>query len=85
MINFRIFLFSVISTAFEPVQGWLDNFNGPVGMLVGGGKGILRVVFVDSVITSDLIPIDLAIKVILIVAWQRGIKTYVFTRDKIVY
>ncbi|KAL6443248.1 hypothetical protein ACFW04_002874 [Cataglyphis niger] len=64
----------VISTAEDPVAGWLDNFNGPVGMLVGGGKGLLRVLYVDPIVTSDFIPVDVAIKAIIIVAWQRGIK-----------
>ncbi|XP_029158104.1 fatty acyl-CoA reductase 1-like [Nylanderia fulva] len=59
----------VISTAFDPVKGWLDNFNGPVGMLVGGGKGILRVVFIgDPIVTSNFMPVDVAIKTMLIVA-----------------
>lgn len=64
----------VISSAEDPLAGWLDNFNGPVGMLVGGGKGILRVLYVDPNITSDFMPVDVAIKAIIIVAWQRGIK-----------
>ncbi|CAL1687696.1 unnamed protein product [Lasius platythorax] len=67
----------VVSTATEPLKGWLDNFNGPVGMLVGGGKGILRVLFVDPIVTSDFMPVDVAIKAIIIVTWQRGIKTII--------
>ncbi|XP_029156038.1 fatty acyl-CoA reductase 1-like [Nylanderia fulva] len=73
----------VISTAFDPVKGSLDNFNGPVGMLVGGGKGILRVVFIDPIVTSDFMPVDVAIKTMLIVAWKRGIKT--FTEDNTIH
>lgn len=45
-------------------------------MLIGGGKGILRVMWCDPSIVSDYIPVDVAIKAILIVAWKRGIKTY---------
>lgn len=29
----------VISTLSEPMPGWIDNFNGPVGLLVASGKG----------------------------------------------
>lgn len=29
----------VISTIKDPVAGWIDNFNGPVGLLVACGKG----------------------------------------------
>ncbi|XP_011863677.1 PREDICTED: fatty acyl-CoA reductase 1-like, partial [Vollenhovia emeryi] len=31
----------VVSTWNDPVEGWIDNFNGPVGLIVGGGKGLI--------------------------------------------
>lgn len=68
--------FLVISSATEPVPGWIDNFNGPIGLLVGGAKGILRVVYIDPTIVCDFFPVDVAIKLAIIVAWKRGIKTY---------
>ncbi|XP_072751895.1 uncharacterized protein [Anoplolepis gracilipes] len=64
----------VVSTVTDPMPGWIDNFNGPIGMLVGGGKGVLRVLYVDPMITSDFIPVDVAIKAMIIVAWKRGLK-----------
>lgn len=67
----------VISSAKEPVTGWIDNFNGPIGLLVGGAKGILRVVYIDPFTTADFMAVDVAIKCMLITAWQRGINTYV--------
>jgi hypothetical protein len=60
----------------EPIKGWIDNFNGPVGLLVGGGKGILRVAYLDPSIACDFMPVDVAIKITIIAAWKRGIKTY---------
>lgn len=30
----------VISTMDEPIAGWVDNFNGPVGMLLASGIGM---------------------------------------------
>ncbi|XP_020291111.1 fatty acyl-CoA reductase 1-like [Pseudomyrmex gracilis] len=65
----------VISSVEEPVQGWIDNFNGPIGMLLGGGTGLLRVIYADSSIISDYIPVDLVIKAMLIVLWKRGIQS----------
>ncbi|KYQ54969.1 Fatty acyl-CoA reductase 1 [Trachymyrmex zeteki] len=65
----------VVSTSFEPIVGWIDNFNGPVGMLVGGGKGILRVLWCDPNIVSDFMPVDATIKALIIATWKRGIKT----------
>ena len=61
----------------EPVEGWLDNFNGPVGMMVGGGKGILRVAYFETQASADFIPVDIAIKAMIMATWRRGIVTYV--------
>ncbi|XP_011705903.1 PREDICTED: putative fatty acyl-CoA reductase CG8306 [Wasmannia auropunctata] len=71
----------VISTLDDPVAGWIDNFNGPIGMLIGGGKGVLRVLWSDPTIISDFAPVDAAIKGIIITAWKRGIKTEDKTTD----
>ncbi|KAL6266507.1 hypothetical protein P5V15_003356 [Pogonomyrmex californicus] len=65
----------VIATIDEPVKGWVDNFNGPVGLFIGGGKGILRVVLSDPCASCDFMPVDVAIKATLVAAWKRGIKT----------
>lgn len=72
-IIFSFFL--VISSLQEPVGGWLDNFNGPVGMMVGGGKGLLRVTLFDGHKTADFIPVDVAIKAMITSTWKRGIVT----------
>ncbi|XP_057334726.1 fatty acyl-CoA reductase 1-like [Microplitis mediator] len=73
----------VISTLKEPVAGWVDNFNGPVGLMVGGGKGVLRVVYGDPKLRADFIPVDVAIKAMIVASWKRGIKT--ITRDPSVH
>ncbi|RLU20840.1 hypothetical protein DMN91_007454 [Ooceraea biroi] len=73
----------VISTADEPVKGWIDNFNGPVGSFVGGGKGILRVLYMDPLVDSDYMPVDVFIKTVIILTWKRGIKS--ITEDNTVH
>ncbi|XP_015435416.1 PREDICTED: putative fatty acyl-CoA reductase CG5065 [Dufourea novaeangliae] len=65
----------VISTIDDPVSGWVDNFNGPVGIMVGGGKGILRVVCLDPFVASDFLPVDVTIKAMITAAWKRGLET----------
>ncbi|KAL7304301.1 hypothetical protein TKK_0003102 [Trichogramma kaykai] len=65
----------VISSMAEPVPGWLDNFNGPVGMMVGGGKGVLRVTYFEKHNSADFIPVDIAIKAMITATWKRGIRT----------
>ncbi|XP_011862153.1 PREDICTED: fatty acyl-CoA reductase 1-like [Vollenhovia emeryi] len=64
----------VISTMEDPFKGWIDNFNGPVGLLIGGSKGLVRTFYADSSIISDYMPVDLVIKAMIIAAWKRGIQ-----------
>lgn len=56
----------------EPMPGWVDNFNGPVGLIVASGKGIVRSVYSDPDIRSDFMPVDLAVKAMITVAWDRA-------------
>ncbi|XP_046742826.1 fatty acyl-CoA reductase 1-like [Diprion similis] len=69
----------VVATVKEPIPGWMDNFNGPVGLMIGGGKGVLRSVYGNPDLVVDFIPVDVAIKTLLISTWLRGITT--ITRD----
>nr|CAD7263785.1 unnamed protein product [Timema shepardi] len=62
----------VISTLDEPIKGWIDNFNGPVGLMAAGGKGIVHCFLADADITSDYVPVDIAIKSMITAAWYRG-------------
>ncbi|XP_025994645.1 fatty acyl-CoA reductase 1 isoform X2 [Solenopsis invicta] len=64
----------IINAADEPLKGWIDNFNGPIGMLIGGGTGLIRVVFADKKIMADYVPVDAAVKIILIATCKHGIK-----------
>jgi fatty acyl-CoA reductase len=68
------FLFyAVISTLSEPFPGWVDNFNGPVGLMVAGGKGLIRTAFSDPNITSDYVPVDVCIQFMLLAAWCKAV------------
>ncbi|XP_046422619.1 putative fatty acyl-CoA reductase CG5065 isoform X1 [Neodiprion fabricii] len=69
----------VVATLEEPMPGWMDNFNGPVGLMIGGGKGVLKSVYGNPDLIVDFIPVDVAIKSLLVSAWQRGITP--ITRD----
>ncbi|GLG95245.1 Fatty acyl-CoA reductase [Gryllus bimaculatus] len=48
----------VVGTSQEPVPGWINNINGPAGVMIGSGLGLLRTLHLDTEI-SDLIPADL--------------------------
>lgn len=62
----------VISTDSEPVAGWVDNFNGPVALLIGAAKGVVHVTLADRDIVADYIPVDVCIKAIIVAAWRKA-------------
>ncbi|XP_058820697.1 putative fatty acyl-CoA reductase CG5065 [Topomyia yanbarensis] len=62
----------VISSMRDPIPGWMDNFNGPVGLLVGSGIGICRTMYCDPNNVSDYTPVDVCIKAMIVAAWKRG-------------
>lgn len=62
----------VISSMREPFPGWLDNFNGPVGMLIGSGLGITRTMYCNPDNIADFTPVDICIKAMIIAAWKRA-------------
>lgn len=62
----------VTNTEEEPVRGWIDNFNGPVGMLVGMGTGLMRTGYVKLNNRINCIPADVSIKAMIIAAWKKA-------------
>jgi fatty acyl-CoA reductase len=43
----------------EPLPGWTDNINGPVGLLIGAGKGVIRTMYCESSSYADYMPVDI--------------------------
>ncbi|EDS42239.1 conserved hypothetical protein [Culex quinquefasciatus] len=62
----------VTNTEEEPVHGWIDNFNGPVGLLVGMGIGLMRTGYVNLNNRINCIPADVSIKAMIIAAWKKA-------------
>lgn len=58
----------------DPLKGWVDNFNGPVGLCTAYAKGIYKVGLIDSNLHNDQIPVDIVIKTFIVMAWKRGAK-----------
>ncbi|XP_038219949.1 fatty acyl-CoA reductase 1-like [Zerene cesonia] len=75
----------VICSVNEPVPGWIENLNGPVGLLIASGLGILRSVYSDPDLLADYMPVDVAIKMFIVGAWMRGSKKLEPTDDVEVY
>lgn len=56
----------------EPKPGWVDNFNGPVGLAIGIITGILHVVYMDPDLPKDSMPCDYVINGLLVSVWYKG-------------
>lgn len=65
-------IFSVVATIRDPIKGWIDNFNGPTGLLIAIGKGILKVTFTDSSVAPDYVCLDVLVKQIIVTCWKKG-------------
>lgn len=62
--------FSVTAALNEPLPGYVDNLNGPTGLLLGAGKGVLRSMHCKPAYKADLIPVDLACNGLIVIAWH---------------
>uniref|UniRef100_A0A1B0FKH3 Fatty acyl-CoA reductase n=1 Tax=Glossina morsitans morsitans TaxID=37546 RepID=A0A1B0FKH3_GLOMM len=62
---------SIVSpSAYEPVPGWVDNLNGPTGLMVGAGKGVIRSMLIDERYKSEVIPVDYAINGLVVIPYE---------------
>ncbi|GLH00546.1 Fatty acyl-CoA reductase [Gryllus bimaculatus] len=52
----------VVATACDPLPGWIDNFNGPMGLMVGIVKGVVHTSYTDPDCYIDYIPCDIVVK-----------------------
>lgn len=60
----------VIPIRYEPIPGWTDNINGPTGLLIGAGKGVIRSMHCNSNGYGDYVPVDLAVNGVFIASWN---------------
>ncbi|KAK6633631.1 hypothetical protein RUM43_001220 [Polyplax serrata] len=54
----------------EPLPGWTDNINGPTGLLIGAGKGVIRTMYCKQEGHADYLPVDIAVNAVLVVTWN---------------
>jgi fatty acyl-CoA reductase len=66
------FTVAVTPTFREPMPGWVDNLNGPIGLLVGGGKGVIRSMLCKGEYQAEVVPVDIAINGLITIAWRTG-------------
>lgn len=67
----------VIPIRYDPIRGWTDNINGPTGLLIGAGKGVIRTMYCNSSSYGDFLPVDFAVNGLLMGAWN-----YITNGDK---
>ncbi|XP_048001803.1 putative fatty acyl-CoA reductase CG5065 [Leguminivora glycinivorella] len=66
---------SIVCPAYlDPIPGWVDNINGPVGLLLGAGKGVIRTMLCDGRIYAQVIPVDGAINAMIALAMIEATK-----------
>ncbi|XP_008295340.1 fatty acyl-CoA reductase 1 [Stegastes partitus] len=72
-LNVAIVRPSIVGASWkEPFPGWIDNFNGPSGIFIAAGKGILRTMRASNDAVADLVPVDVVINATLAAAWFSG-------------
>ncbi|XP_043260053.1 putative fatty acyl-CoA reductase CG5065 [Colletes gigas] len=64
----------VVGSLKEPVVGWVDNINGPMGLMIGGGKGVIRIMLCDYDCLLNIIPCDMAINAMITFARKIGME-----------
>lgn len=60
----------VLSSLREPVAGWVDNWNGPNGIIAAVGNGFFRTMLCHEDKVADLVPVDIVINLMICAAWR---------------
>jgi len=65
-----LIFFSVGCTKSEPDPGWLENMNGPSGIVAGVMTGFLRTVPIVRNKITDIVPADYTVNALISVMWD---------------
>ncbi|XP_072242714.1 fatty acyl-CoA reductase 1 isoform X2 [Leuresthes tenuis] len=85
-LNVAIVRPSIVGASWnDPFPGWIDNFNGPSGIFIAAGKGILRTMRASNDAVADLVPVDVVINATLAAAWYSGSQTRNRLKNLMVY
>ncbi|XP_075838347.1 fatty acyl-CoA reductase 2 [Microtus pennsylvanicus] len=73
-LNVAIIRPSIVGATWqEPFPGWVDNLNGPSGLIIATGKGFLRSIKATPMAVADLIPVDTVVNLIIAVGWYTAV------------
>lgn len=82
LLQFNLSLIILCATylgaATEPFPGWVDNYNGPNGLLIALGTGVLTTLYTQLDCVADLIPVDFVANTVLAAAHRtsNGFRVY---------
>lgn len=72
-INVAIVRPSIVTPCgIDPVPGWVDTLNGPMGLIAASGKGVLRSMHCKGEYNAHTVPCDVAINALIIIAYKTG-------------
>ncbi|XP_016948142.1 fatty acyl-CoA reductase wat [Drosophila biarmipes] len=60
----------IIAAHKEPISGWIDNMYGPMAILFGVARGVLRIATIDPTAEASLVPVDYCANMALACAWR---------------
>ena len=64
---------SIILSAYEePFRGYVDNINGPMGILLASHIGISKTMLCDPKNILDMLPVDVCVKAMITATWKRA-------------
>lgn len=86
-------MFVAVAAAWnEPMPGWVENPNGLTGIILGAGKGILRTLHCKAEANSNIVPVDVVINALIVLAWKlskspkkKELLVYNITSDQVCY
>ena len=64
----------VLSTWRDPMPGWVDNLNGPTGLFLIAGIGVMRTAVIHEDLQTDGVPVDTCANLTLAAAWRTGLE-----------
>ncbi|KAJ1521364.1 hypothetical protein ONE63_003040 [Megalurothrips usitatus] len=62
----------VAPTLKDPIPGWVDSLNGPIGILVASGKGVMRSMICKAENFAEVIPVDVVINGLIAATFKRS-------------
>jgi alcohol-forming fatty acyl-CoA reductase len=64
---------SIVTASWKtPYPGWIEGFNGPTGLMVGAGKGVIRSMHCNPDLASEGIPVDITVNALIALAFKRS-------------